>query len=238
MKLGLGSVSLFTVLVLGAGGIAAADENDDMAPSFDHSLAAPVHAFELALGAGYSHGSGDISSHGARLQDVQGAGATVELKAGYRLTEGFAFGLYGSLTRYSAGDTLAGGTSVDGATAGLFADFHFRADRTTDPWIGLSTAWRGLWLSPDVGQTSGFQGWEIARFCAGIDYRVTRSVAMGPYLGFAVSTFLSENTPDTTEYKAIDGPRPDFFFFAGIEGRFDFGGDRAAAPIVVEQARN
>jgi len=239
MKVGLGSVSLITVFLLGAAGVAAAEESDDMAPSFDHSLAAPVHAFELTIGGSYTRGTGDISSSGAKLKDVAGGGASVELHAGYRLTGSLVLGLYGSYTAYSAGDNLASGTSVRGATGGLFVDYHFRADRTTDPWIGLSTGWRGLWLSPDTGKTSGFQGWEIARFSAGIDYRVTRAIAMGPFLGFSVNTFLSENTPDTDGYKAVDGPRPDFYFFAGLLGRFDIGGGERPEPRgQVEQARN
>ena len=238
MKVRLGSVSLVTALVLGAASLAAAEESDDMAPSFDHALTAPAHAFELTVGAGYSHGTGDISSKGARLQDVQGAGATVDLKLGYRFSGTFGFGVYGSFTRSSAGDSLADGTDVSGATAGLFADWHFRADRSTDPWIGLASGWRGLWLSPETGKTSGFQGWEIVRLTAGIDYRITRAVAMGPFLGFSVNTFLSENTPDTDGYRAVDGPRPDVFFFAGLEGRFDIGGDRAPPIIHAEQARN
>lgn len=237
MKVRLGSVSLLTALLFGSAGVAAADENDDMAPSFDRALDAPSHAFELTIGATYGFGTGDISSGGARIQDVSGGAATVELKAAYRWSS-FALGAYGSFTHFSAGDNLASGTSVRGATAGLFVDWHFRADRSTDPWIGLSSGWRGLWLSPDTGKTSGFQGWEIARFSAGIDYRITRAVAMGPFLGFSVDTFLTENTPDTDGYRSIDGPRPDFFFFAGLQGRFDIGGGHAAAPIRVEQARN
>lgn len=237
MKMRLGSVSLFTALLLGSAGIAAADEADDMAPSFDRALDPPSHAFELSVGGTFGKGTGDISSGGARLQDVTGAGATVELKAGYRWTT-FAFGAYGSFTHFSAGDSLASGTSVRGVTAGLFADWHFRADRSTDPWIGLSSGWRGLWSSPDSGKTSGFQGWEIARFTAGIDYRVTRAVAMGPFLGFSVNTFFTESTPDTDGYRTIDSPRPDFFFFAGLGGRFDIGGSRPAGAMRVEQARN
>src|SRR5262249_20569303 len=112
-----------------AGGTALADEPTDSSGGggFDHPVATVSNAFELSIGAGYSQGTGDIAENGPSVADISGAGGTIELKAGYRISPYFGFGFYGTFSKYTKAD-LAEGTDVYGATAGMYGDYHFRPD--------------------------------------------------------------------------------------------------------------
>ena len=232
---------LSTVLATAVfGGAALADEPADDMGGFDHPVGAPANAFELSLGGGYTQGTGDIRQSGATVQDVSGAGGTVELKLGYRVTPNFAFGAYGTFAAYTKADD-APGTDVFGATAGAYADWHFRPDRSIDPWISLASGFRGLWLSPDQGKKTSILGWEIARLQVGVDYRVTQAVALGPVVGASLNAFFTESDATTDGFENIHHPRANYFFFSGVQGRFDISGDRSSnAPGQAEQvqARN
>jgi len=217
------------------GGAALADEPVDDMGGFDHPVAAPANAFELSIGGGYTQGTGDIREAGATVEDVSGAGGTVELKLGYRVTPSFSFGVYGTFAAYTKADDAAG-TDVFGATAGAYADWHFRPDRSIDPWISLGGGFRGLWISPDQGKETSILGWEIARLQVGVDYRVSRAVALGPVAGASLNAFFTENDPTTDGFENIHHPRTNYFFFSGLQGRFDLGGGTGKSAQVVGQA--
>lgn len=223
------SLTLISVsFVALAGGVASAEEPVavDTASSshFDHATPTVSDAFELSLGVGYAQGVGDIAD-GASMQDVSGAGGTVQLQLGYRLTPNLAIGAYGSYARFADGTAFGSDVEARGATAGVFADWHFRPERSVDPWMGIGSGWRGLWLAPDVGKNTSLQGWEIIRLQGGVDYRVTPVIAIGPVLGASVNTFFSGDAPGTAGFEEIDGQRANVYFFAGFQGRFDMFGD-------------
>jgi hypothetical protein len=190
------------------------------------------NALELGVATGYTQGVGDIA-RGRRIQDLAGAGGSIEIDVGYRLSPQFMVGLYGSGALYTKGDSLVDGTNVSSMTAGVQANYHFRTSYTIDPWVGLGAGWHGLWLSPDVGKSTSIQGLELARVQVGADYRVTPEVAITPVLGFDMSMFLTEDGPGMSGYTNIADPRVNVAFFAGIGGRFDVlgtaGGTTASA---------
>ncbi len=220
------TVSILCSIVAGAaGGSALADEPSDAmgGGTWDHAVDAPTNAFELTIGGGYTQGAGDIAQRGADIDDFSHAGAQVEMKAAWRLMPNLAIGAYGTYAQFVRGDVLAEGTDVRSVTAGFFADYHFRPDRSLDPYVGLASGWRGFWLYPNQGKNTSLQGWEIARVQAGLDVRVSRTVAVGPVIGASVNTFFTESTPDTNGFDNVPNPRASFFFFSGIQGRFDFG---------------
>jgi len=215
---------LCSIVAVAAGGSALADEpSDAMANSWDHPVDAPSNAFELTIGGGYAQGAGDIAERGANIHDLSHAGAQVEMKAAWRLMPSLAIGAYGTYAQFVRGDVVADGTDVRSVTAGFFADYHFRPDRSLDPYVGLASGWRGFWLYPNSGKNSSYQGWEIARLQAGLDYRISRNTAIGPVIGASVNTFFTNSTPETNGFDNVHNPRASFFFFSGIQGRFDFG---------------
>ena len=233
------SVSLLCSIVAATiGGSAFADEPSDATPaSWDCPVAAPTNAFELTIGGGYTQGAGDISERGSNIHDVSHAGAQVEMKAAYRIIPSLAIGAYGTYAQFVRGDVLADGTDVRSVTAGFFADYHFRPDRSLDPYVGLASGWRGFWLYPNQGKNTSLQGWEIARLQVGLDYRISHVTAIGPVIGASVNTFFTESTPDTNGFDNVHNPRASFFFFSGIQGRFDFGGSVPTGQGQAQQAQ-
>ncbi len=220
-------VSAFTIvssLSLLSAGAALADE--DAGSLSRATIPAVTHALEIGVGAGYTQGTGDIGSGMSSLGDLSGAGGSAELQVGYRIIPHLELGLYGSFSGFQSGDALADSTNVLGASAGVQAAWHFLPAEALDPWIGLSTGWRGLWLSPDSGKNTSLQGLELARLQVGLDYRVTPEVAIAPVVGASLSMFVSQDAPGQSGYQDINDPQANVFFFAGVMGRFDLLGEQ------------
>jgi hypothetical protein len=211
-----------------AGKIAYADDNNSLeaSSSFDHHVAPPANALEIAVATGYTQGVGPIGGNTQHVEDLSRAGGAVELDAMYRINSTFAVGAYGSFSKYATGDQISDQTDVFGATAGIQAAAHLRPERSVDPWVSVGSGWRGLWLSPQSGKNTSLQGLELARLRLGVDYRISEDVAISPVIGGSLNMFVSEDSPMTTKYTEISSKKANFVGFAGIAGRFDLGGKR------------
>jgi hypothetical protein len=106
-----------------------------------------------------------------------------------------------------------------------------------DPWVGLSTGWRGLWHVPDQGKSTALQGLEMARLQVGLDYRITPEVALAPVIGASMSIFLTQDGSATAGYETIGSPKPNFFFFGGLMARFDLLGRTEPASTALAASR-
>jgi len=62
--------------------------------------------------------------------------------------------------------------------------------------------------------------------------------AIGPVIAASVNTFFTENAPGTDGFQDVPNSRANFFFFSGIQGRFDFGGTMPTGKRVAEHARS
>lgn len=187
----------------------------------DSSTPAVAQALEIAIAGGYSQGTGDIGDGMSRVQDLSQSGGGGELKVGYRLIPNLTLGAYGTFNRYAQGDDVTDDARVLGASAGVFSDWHFLPAESVDPWLSLSSGWRGLWLQRDDGKDTSLQGLEVARLQAGVDYRVLPSVAIAPVVGASASVFLTQDGPGMDGYQDIEDPKLNVFFFGGLQGRFD-----------------
>ncbi len=203
----------------------------------DHAVPAVSQAFEIGIGGGYFQGAGDVGAGMDRVQDLSGPGGGVELQLGYRLIPELAFGAFVTYTQNDKGDNMLVAGHTHTATAGLFGAWHFRPARSIDPWIGLSTGWRAFWMVPDKGENTVLQGLELARLQVGLDYRITPQVAIAPVLGASMSIFLTQDVPGPTGYENIGSPKPNFFFFGGLQARFDLFGTTAATPSTLASTR-
>jgi hypothetical protein len=217
--LALSCTSLLTATV------ARADDNDalEATSSVDHHVAAPAQAFEIGVATGYTQGVGPIGGGMQHVEDISKAGGAVELNVMYRINPTFAIGGYGSFSSYATGDRISVQNDVLGATAGIQAVAHLRPERSVDPWLSLGTGWRGMWLSPDSGKDTSLQGLELARLQIGVDYRVSKEVAIAPVIGGSLNMFVSEDSPMTTQYTEIESKKANFVGFAGLAGRFALG---------------
>jgi len=204
----------------------AQPESSDTGSYVDHHVAPISNAFEIGVGTGYSQGGGKLGGGMRNLEDLSGPGAAVELDLGYRIIPELSVGVYGTFSKYQHGDAIDSNTDVLGATAGVQAAWHFRPDRSIDPWVSLGTGWKGLWLNPDQGKVTSLQGFELARLQLGVDYRLSQDVAITPVIGGSLGLFVSQDSPMTTDYTEIQDKKANFTGFAGLSGRFDLGGKR------------
>jgi hypothetical protein len=219
------------VLLLALAGPALAAEPAEGEAGLDRAVPTVVPALEITIAGGYSQGVGAIGDQMDRVQDLSGAGSLGELKLGYRPIAPLALGVFGSCARHGTGDKVTMSATATSATAGVYADWHVRPQRALDPWVGLATGWRGLWVLPDQGKSTSLQGLEIARLQVGLDYRITPRIAIAPVVGASLSVFLTQDAPTTTGFESIAGPSPSFFFFGGLLARFDLFGTPQGAPI-------
>ena len=186
-------------------------------------LAVPAGTFEIAVATGYAQGGGRLGGDLRSLEDVAGPGGAVEVDLGYRVIPQLALGVYGTLSGSQHGDLIDSSTNVIGAAAGLHAAWHFRPHVSIDPWVSLGGGWHALWLEPDTGKVTSLQGFDLARLQLGVDYRITKEIAIAPVVGGSVSMFVSQDSPMTTGYTEISDKKVNFTGFIGLSGRFDFG---------------
>lgn len=221
------AMKLLPALFLLAPGIALA-QPESADTGFDHAVPAVANAWEIGVSAGFSQGFGRFGDAMQTFEDYGILGPTLELGLGYRWLPELSVGAYGSFTGYYRG-TTADELSLDimyGARAGVQAVLHLRPTRSIDPWLSLGTGWTGVWISPPGGGGRGsFQGLDLARFQIGVDYRLSKSIAIAPVLSGGFTTFLAEDytMPEFTE---IHGKTVQFAAFAGLAGRFDLVGAR------------
>jgi hypothetical protein len=220
------ALKLFPALSLLVPAVALAQPEPEVSAGFDHEVPAVQHAFEIGVAAGYSQGGGKLGGNMGNLEDIAGPGSAVEVDLGYRILPQLSVGVYGTFSANQEGDNLANDTDVLGATAGVQAAWHFRPDRSVDPWVSLGTGWKGLWLNPPTGKTTSLQGLELARLQVGADYRISKDISIAPVIGASASLFISQDSAMTTDLTEIQDKKVNYTGFAGLAGRFDLGGSR------------
>jgi hypothetical protein len=221
-KMTTGTVVALSALAFAGNASAQSQERDEVKPAISsRDLSPATHAVELTIGTGYEQGFGKIASGQSSLTDVGNAGGAVQVGVGYRIIPQLTLGLYGSGAEFSRGDQVDSSATLYSAAAGVQADWHILpGGYELDPWVSLSSGWRGYWINQDVGKTS-VQGMEIAKLQVGLDYRLDRAVSIGPVVGADLSTFFTQSTPEANGFHNISSPQVNTFLFAGLMGRFD-----------------
>lgn len=217
------------VLMMTVPAVAGAQPEPADTSGLGHPVPAVVdRTFEIAVTTGYAQGGGKLGGTLGNLEDVAGPGAAAEVDLGYRIIPQLAVGVYGTLAKSQHGDRIDSNTDVLGAAAGVQATWHFRPQVSIDPWVSVGGGWRALWLNPDAGKVTSLQGFDVARLQLGVDYRITKEIAIAPVIGGSASLFVSQDSPMTTSYTAIADKKVNFTGFVGLSGRFDFGGAERA----------
>lgn len=223
----LAAASLFVTALTSSVAFAQPGADDpNRAAGFDHAVPAIDHAFELAVTPGYTQSTGKIGGDLGDAKDLAGAGGAVEVDLGYRVIPQLAVGAYASIAKYQRGDVFNTGTRTLGVTAGVQAAWHFRPDRSVDPWVSLGTGWKALWIDPTNTKDTSLQGLELARLQLGADYRVSPTAAISPVVGGSMTMFVSQDSPMTDDLTEIHDKKVNWTWFAGMSGRFDFGARR------------
>jgi hypothetical protein len=201
----------------------SAQEAEEVTASRPAPARAADNAFEITLGVGYAQGFGDIGAGQRNLSEQSSAGGELQLGLGHRVNPNFMIGLYGSGSIQATGDYTSGGSAFT-ATAGVQANYHFLPLDTWDPWIGLGSGWRALWVKHSAGGTDSRHGLDIARLTTGVDYRVSSQFAVSPYVGAGLTTFLAQELAGEQSFSNVHGPDVNVWIFGGIQGRFDLFG--------------
>jgi len=186
--------------------------------------AAPVSgALEIAIGGNYTQGFGDLGGGMASAQDVSGPGGGIELQLGYRATPHLGLGLYATAAAYEQGADVF---DVGSASVGLRADWHFRPDRATDPWISIGTGFRALGMTGSDGVDRGLRGVDLARVQLGVDHRLSNSVSIAPVFGLTASMYGEMKDDMDDRFREIADKDVHISVTGGLLGRFDFFGRR------------
>jgi hypothetical protein len=220
--LSLRTLVIATGVTLSWSAVAHAGNSDGL---LEQKVPVTIGGIEIATGGGYTQGVGGLNGAMESVGDVAGAGNATTLKVGFRLSPNLALGIYGSGALYSDGDDIGASTDVVGATAGVYADWHFRPRHRVDPWLSLGAGWRGVWAVEKDDSYTSLQGIELAKVELGVDVRLSRWMAIAPVIGMSTTMFLSEHTPGMAGHEEIDDPTASVFFSAGIQTRFATFGD-------------
>jgi hypothetical protein len=191
----------------------------------DFARVAPRNALELTLGNGFSQGFGNPDSRTGALEDLTRGGMSIQPGIAYRLTPRWAIGVYGEGARYFPASNMPDGTVGYGAAFGVQAQWHASPFTRIDPWIGLGTGFRGYWVDLPQNHES-LRGFDIVRLRLGADYKLGPSTGIGPIVGATLTMFDTHRLALTDDVVSTKDPEITAFFFAGIQGRFEIGGDR------------
>jgi len=185
---------------------------------------APSNAFEISVDTGYTQGFGPQvpATAGTSATYLGGAGVGAGLGLSYRATPRSSVGVSGSFNQQTAQ-----GAQYRGATASINAAYHASPHERLDPWLQIGAGYRMLWEQPN-GENNDvmIHGFQLAQAKAGIDVRVSDSVAIAPTLGGDLNMFVWRNPEGRVGNQVIPNPRLNAFVFAGVQGRFDLAGQR------------
>jgi hypothetical protein len=195
------------------------------------ALAFPAEAqVSLDLKVAYALPTGDVVRFGGSdfygpMKNTWSGAIPVEVAGRYRFSPSFSAGVY---FQYAPA-TVASRLCTSGMTcsaydmrAGVEAVYGFLPAGFLNPWVSLGTGWQWTHFSIATGTQSAaltFSGWEYFNVQAGLDFNLSRTFAVGPYVGYFGGTYtsLSANLSGTTSSSAIDSE------FRAFHGWIQFG---------------
>jgi outer membrane protein OmpA-like peptidoglycan-associated protein len=189
---------------------------------------APSDAFELKAASGYTQGFGSLAP-GRDVNKVAGAGLGVGAELDYRMTREWSLGVEGQYQGY----TGVNNSSAWGFNANIGPTYHMAPVYRGDPWVRLGTGYRGVWEKGAAGVPGADisrHGFELVTAKLGYDVRVSQDVAIAPVLGADLTMFVWE-TASGAATKSMSTAQVATFIYAGLQGRFDFGGTRSDGTV-------
>jgi len=235
-KIGIGVAA--ATLVVGSSAWAqedqtAAPRSEEMQPSYMRStVLAPRKAFEIGLSTAYTQPFGKIND-ARNIGNIAQAGVGLGVELGYRISPHVGIGVSGVYHESAPADALGTGMDVRGLATSLQGTYHFMPYERVDPYLTLGAGYRMLWQVPEARATTLTHGFQLAKLQAGLDVRVSKDVALGPFVGADLDLFIWDNAEGPTGNVAMENKRVNTFLTAGIQGRFDMGGTREAKALSV-----
>jgi len=218
-------ITAAVVIAAGVAGTAAfaSTASAQEAPYMARRVPAPANALEIKLDTGYTQGFGMVAP-GRGLPSVAGPGIAFGLNIDHRATEYVSYGIEASYQEFSN----EANTAARGVAGNVGITWHGDPLLRGDPWARLGVGYRLLWeVDPTaaVGTTVLRHGFELASLKIGYDLRLGQDVAIAPVVGADVNLFLWEMPSGGTNH-ALATAQAATFVYAGLQGRFDLGGQR------------
>ena len=168
-----------------------------------------VGGIEIASGGGFTQGTGDVGDGMGSVGDLAGSGNTTQLKIGYRASPNLRSSASMEVRR-STPMGIGSPSSIAevlGATAGIYADWHFRpmAHRRSVA-VGRRRLARPVGGASDDDSYQSLQGIDLLRLEAGVDFRLTPKLAMGPMVGLTTTAFVARHGSQTHGHDVVEDP--------------------------------
>jgi hypothetical protein len=177
-------------------------------PSPDHRPPPGARVgFQLALRTGFQVPFGQVAA-GSNMGDTFSGQVPIGIDIGWKFIPELFVGAYGSLGFGGTSGATAGACAALDATCvtvslrlGLEALVYLAPSASIDPWLGYGIGIESTGFSASVGgQTvsEAVAGWEFGHFMAGVDFRLTKYIGIGPLVDFSLGQYSSENTKDAS----------------------------------------
>jgi hypothetical protein len=161
---------------------------------------------EIGLRLGYGIPLGD-SAKDVKLGDSVKGQIPIRLDAGYRITPNIYVGLYFS---YGIGminkDKVRGCDVADCSAStlnfGVMGAYHIMPAESMDPWIGLGFGLENATTKASFGGNevkNTVKGLTFADIQAGLDFKATPNLMVGPVVSFAIGQYSSTDAGDIQE---------------------------------------
>ncbi|SEU27564.1 autotransporter domain-containing protein [Stigmatella erecta] len=210
------------------------DEDDADAEDGEESSGQDGRGFSLGLRAGYGLPLGKATGEAdANLSDVISGIIPLQLDAGYFLTSHLYLG--GSF-QYAPGllaeDCEEGAScSISVMRFGVNLAYHTAPFAKVDPWVGLGVGYERFNLSASAefgGETieasTTASGFEFAALQGGVDFKLSKHFAVGPFATFTVGQYSSLSVSDGEDSASVDIDEKAFHFWlmGGIKAQYRF----------------
>ena len=161
----------------------------------------------LDLKLGYAIPTGDVMAFGpwryyGPMTNLYSGAIPIGVGARWRFSPSLSVGAYFQYApALVASRACASGFSCSGSDTrvGVEAVYAFLPASTWNPWVSLGTGWEWSTLKVSAGGQSVSQsmnGWEYFNVQAGLDWNLSRTFAVGPWLGFFGGSYSNASFTD------------------------------------------
>jgi opacity protein-like surface antigen len=156
---------------------------------------------EIGLRVGYGIPLGDAAKD-VKLGDSIKGQIPIRLDAGYRVTSNIYVGLYFSYGIAMINKDKVKGCDVADCSAstinfGVMGAYHISPAESMDPWIGLGLGLENVTQKVSLGGNSAsstIKGLTFLDIQAGLDFKATPNLLVGPVVSFALGQYSSVST--------------------------------------------
>jgi hypothetical protein len=204
-------------------------------PTSDATTIARRPKGNVAVYLGGAGAGGNLDSRRSMSSQIDGA-AVFGLDLQFHVSPHFTLGGFMNVGAVNRQQSCAGSECNDGLfQLGVSAHYHLRPGRGVDPWLSAGTGVTTLSFSErqsfndDAKTSATFVGFDLLHLQAGVDFRLGRVVALGPYVGLSNGVYTGVTTETRGSYQGTTRDTDRFasttlhtWTSLGVRGRFNF----------------